>query len=39
MIELFSAAVLATCGEERKAGLESRIDQEIRCDQSEDGEE
>lgn len=38
MIELLSEAVLATCCEEHRVGLESRIDQEIYCDQSEDGE-
>lgn len=38
MIELLSEAVLATCCEEHRVGLESRIDQEIHCDQSEDSE-
>lgn len=38
MIELLSEAVLATCCEEHRVGLESRIDQEIHCNQSEDSE-
>lgn len=38
MIELLSESVLASCCEERRVGLESRINQEIHCDQSEAGE-
>lgn len=37
MVKLLSESVQATCCEEPRVVLESRIDQEIRWDQSEDG--